>query len=143
MKYEIVVDPCQEERVVVYVKGDNPLAEEIRHLVEACGTEIVGYQGKEMVPLDPLEIACITVMDNKVYALCADERYLLKERLYVIEEKLPDSFVKIHQSCIANLRQVARFDASVSGTLKIRFKNGYTDYVSRRQLKLIKERLGI
>ena len=71
------------------------------------------------------------------------EKFEIKTRLYVIEEKLPENFIKINQSCIANINQIERFDASISGTLKIRFKNGYTDYVSRRQLKNVKERIGI
>lgn len=143
MKFELVVDPAAEERVVMYTKENNPLAEEIRRLVETCQEGLVGYKEKEIVSLNPLEILCVTVMDSRVYAVCREETFLLKERLYVLEERLPDCFVKINQSCIANLRQIQRFDASVSGTLKVRFKNGYVDYVSRRQLRLVKERLGI
>ena len=82
-------------------------------------------------------------MENKVCAVLKDETYQLKERLYTLEEKLPQVFVKINQSCIANIEKIGRFDASISGTLKLTFKNGWTDYVSRRQLKSIKERLGI
>ena len=89
------------------------------------------------------DVCCFSIIDGRVYAVCGNNQYLLKERLYTLEEKLPENFVKIHQSCLANIKQMERFDTSISGTLKIRFKNGYTDYVSRRQLKLIKERLGI
>ena len=78
-----------------------------------------------------------------MYAVCEKNKYLLKKRLYLLEEKLPESFVKINQSCLANIKKTERFDTSISGTLKIRFKNGDTDYVSRRQLKAVKERLGI
>ena len=60
-----------------------------------------------------------------------------------MEKKLPENFVKINQSCIANIDKINRFDASFSGTLKLIFKNSYTDYVSRRQLKTVKERIGI
>ena len=61
------------------------------------------------------------------------ERYLLKERLYALEEKNLENFVKINQSCLANIRKTERFDTSVSGTLKIRFKNGDTDYEYRKE----------
>jgi DNA-binding LytR/AlgR family response regulator len=82
-------------------------------------------------------------LDGKVCAVCETETLQLKQRLYEVEAMLPETFVKINQSCLANLRKVERFDASVSGTLMLRFRNGYTDYVSRRQLKFIKERLGM
>ena len=143
VKCEIVIDPFGEERVVVYAKENNPLIEEIKRLTEQTATALLGYKDNEIIKLNLMDIHCITVIDKKVYALLEGERYLLKERLYTLEEKLPREFVKINQSCLANIKQMDRFDTSISGTLKILFKNGYVDYVSRRQLKLIKERIGI
>lgn len=143
MKCEIIIDPKQEERVVIYAKENNRVCKEIKQLAENSYTELFGYKGKEIIPLNPPDIFCVAVINNKIYAICENEKLLLKERLYTLEEKLPEGFIKINQSCIANLSKIERFDASISGTLKLRFKNGYTDYVSRRQLKSIKERLGI
>lgn len=143
LKCEIVIDAACEERVVVYAREHNALVEEIERLTRQYTSELYGYCGSEIVKLSLSEIHCITVADNKVYAVCDNARYRLKDRLYTLEEKLPDSFVKINQSCLANVDNMERFDTSVSGTLKIRFKNGHVDYVSRRQLKTIKERLGI
>ena len=56
---------------------------------------------------------------------------------------IDDTFIYINQGCLANINLIDRFDASIGGTLLIIFKSGYKDYVSRRQLKKIKERLGI
>ena len=112
-------------------------------MAESDQVGFIGYKDKEIISLDSSDIYCVSIIDNKVYAICEKEKLILKERLYILEEKLPGNFLKINQSCIANLNKVERFDASISGTLKLRFKNGYTDYVSRRQLKFIKERLGI
>ncbi len=143
MKCEVIIDNSNEEKVVIYAKENNRLIDEIKQFIENRHIEILGYKNKELVPLNPLDIFCITIIDNKIYAVCESENFLLKERLYTIEEKLPDFFIKINQSCIANINKIERFDASISGTLKLRFKNGYIDYVSRRQLKNIKERLGV
>lgn len=143
MKCEVIVDSQCEEKVVIYTKNENSLVKDIISLVEDNDMEILGYLGKEIVKLNPSDIYCISVIDNKIFAICENDRFLLKERLYVYEGKLPHNFVKINQSCIANINKIDRFDTSFSGTLKIRFKNGYTDYVSRRQLKFIKERIGI
>ena len=52
-------------------------------------------------------------------------------------------FVKLNQSCIVNIKKIECFDASLGGALKVTLKNGYRDYVSRRQLKAVKERLGL
>lgn len=143
MKCEIIIDPACEEKTVIYTRENSRQIEDIKKLVEETGTELVGYGNREIKILNPAEIFCVTVLDGKVCAVCETETLLLKQRLYEVEEKLSETFVKINQSCLANLRKVERFDASISGTLQLRFQNGYTDYVSRRQLKQIKERLGM
>lgn len=143
MKCEIIIDPACEEKAVIYAKENSRQLETVKKFIEESGTELVGYGEKGIKVLNPADIYCVTVLDGKVYAVCEKENLMLKQRLYEVEEKLTKTFVKINQSCLANLRKVERFDASISGTLKLRFPNGYTDYVSRRQLKCIKERLGI
>lgn len=143
MKFQVIIDENCEERIVVYAKKSSPLIRQLQQLVEENSIDLTGYQGTKIVKLNPNDIFCITVIQNKVYALCRQGQFQLKQRLYVLEQALPENFVKINQSCIANIRNIAGFDASISGTLKVRFQNGYTDYVSRRQLKSVKERLGI
>ena len=142
MKCEIIIDSNCEEKIVVYAREENALVEEIKRLADES-VVLIGYKDKEIVSLNPCEIYCVTVIGNKVYAVCKNEQFLLKERLYTLEEKLPDTFIKINQSCIANTAKIDRFDASISGTMRLHFKNGWSDYVSRRQLKFIKERFGI
>ena len=143
MKCEVIVDKNCEEKVVIYARENSSLIESIKQLVREHGYGLVGYKDKEIMHLSPADIYCVAIMENKVYAVCENETWQIKERLYVLEEKLPDYFVKINQSCIINAGKIERFDASISGTLKVRLTNGYTDYVSRRQLKTIKERMGI
>lgn len=143
MKCEIIIDPSCHERVVIYAKEKSSLVQEIKQLVQEHEKELLGYTDDEIVKLNPADICYISVIGGKVYATMGKKKYLLKERLYLLEEKLPESFVKINQSCLANIKKTERFDTSISGTLKIRFKNGDTDYVSRRQLRAVKERLGI
>ena len=78
-----------------------------------------------------------------MFALTEKGKYRLKSRLYQLEKNLNDNFVKINQSCIANIKKIEKFKASVGGALMVIFKNGYEDYVSRRNLKNVKERLGL
>lgn len=143
MKIEVIVDKNNEEKIVIYTKEETDLAKQIEKIVNENAVEFLGYKNEQIVKLNPFDIYYVTVIDNKVYAVLEKEKYLLKERLYALEEKLPENFVKVNQSCIANIKKIKRFDASFSGTLKLIFNNGHTDYVSRRQLKKVKERIGI
>ena len=143
MRFELIIDPSCEERVILHARQESDLTRAIQRLVQEEPAKLVGYRDGEIVPLTPTQIFCITVEGDRVFALCREEKLQMKQRLYVLEEMLGDGFVKINQSCLANVSQVERFDASVTGTLKVKFKNGHTDYVSRRQLKQVKERFGI
>ena len=67
----------------------------------------------------------------------------MKKRLYQLEEQLGQDYMKINQSCLANISQISRFSASIGGSLEVVFRDGYKDYVSRRELKKVKERMGI
>ena len=144
MKYTLVIDREREEEVVVYAHERNLLTDSIEQLIAENALELVGYDDRDMERLELADVTCFLVEDGRVHALLQDGRRLnMRCRLYQLEESLPSTFVKIHQSCLANLRQVRRFDASLSGALKVIFKNGYIDYVSRRQIKVVKERLGV
>lgn len=142
MKLEIFIDKECEERVIVYAHEKTKLTDAITQLVNETDT-LIGYNGKQYVKLSFADIYCFIVEENKVFAVTENERLQLKNRLYQLEEIMPESFVKINQSCIINTVKAERFDASITGTLLVKLKNGYSDYVSRRNLKKIKERFGI
>lgn len=143
MKFRFFIDKSREEEVIVYAHEKTKLVEGIEKLVTENNFELIGYADREAVKLDLADVYCFTVENNKIYAVCENEKYLLKLRLYQIEEKLSENFIKINQSCIANIRKIRKFDASFSGTLTVIFKNGYKDFVSRRNVKNVKERLGL
>ena len=54
-----------------------------------------------------------------------------------------DNFIYINQSCLINISKIKCFDVNFSGALNVILKFGYSDYVSRRQVKNVKVRLGI
>ena len=54
-----------------------------------------------------------------------------------------DSFIYINQVCLANINMISHFDVSISGSFIVVFKSKYKDYVSRRRIKEIKERMGL
>lgn len=143
MKCKIFIDEAHEEEILIYAKKKTRLVEKVEQLVSEDGFEIMGYFEREAVKLEISDIYCFITENNKVFAVTEDRKLQLKQRLYQLEEKLPESFIKINQSCIANIKKIKRFNASIYGSLNVEFKNGYSDYVSRRNIKKIKERLGL
>jgi len=143
MKCTTVIDKSREEEVIIYVHEKNSLSSEIEELVQGRSTEIFGYRDDEVIRLSASDVFCFVTEDSKVFAVLEKTRLRLKMRLYSLEEMLNEDFVKINQSCIANIGKIKRFDASIGGALLVEFKNGYRDFVSRRQMKAVKERIGI
>lgn len=142
VKCQTIIDKEREEEVLIYVHEKNELSEAIEEMVLGRTRQILGYNERGVVNINTSDVTCFAVYDGKVYAICDSQRLQVRQRLYVLEEMLGDDFVKINQSCIANIRKIARFDTSFAGSLTVVFKNGYKDYVSRRQLKNVKERIG-
>ena len=142
MELKIFIDKTHNEEILVYAHENNHLINEIAKLVNEDSTSIIGYSENSAEKLSLVDVACFITENNKTYAIC-NRRLQVKMRLYQLESILGDDFIKINQSCIANIRQIEKVEATFSGSLSVLFKNGYRDYISRRNLKSVKERLGI
>ena len=143
MKFKLFIDKNHDDEVIVYAHEESELTKQIEDIVTKSESQIVAYIDREAVVLELADVYCFVVEDNKVFAITSKDKLKVKSRLYQLEEMLPHTFVKVNQSCIANIKMIKSFDSKISGSLLVRFKNGYSDYVSRRQLKVVKERMGL
>lgn len=142
MKLNVFVDKTEEERIDIYIKEKRQIVEDIEKLISEKN-ELLCHKNGEIYKIGFSEIVLFTVENEKVAVFTEKDKFFVKERLYMIEEKMPSYFVKLNQSAICNIKKIKKFDCSVSGTLKVTFTNGLTDFVSRRQVKAVKERLGL
>ncbi len=144
MKCFTFIDNKQEEKVVIYAKEKTSLVEEIEKLVSSTGVSLTGTYEDTTILIDPIEVACFIVEGGKIFALIGEKKYQLKERLYQLEDMpFNEYFVKLNQSCLGNIKQMKEFKTSIGGATLVIFKNGYKDYISRRELKHVKERIGL
>ena len=141
MKFKFVKSDTDE--VVVYAKSKNDIVKQIQEICEMSESDITLYDEGFIKKVSASSIECFFTYGEKVYALYEGEKYLVKKRLYELSEEYNDTFIYINQGCLANLLYIDNFDCSIVGTLLVYFKSGYKDYASRRQIKNIKERLGI
>ena len=143
MKITTVIDPTREEEIVIYLNRECDIPEQINTLLHSPKEELFGYKDGQIIRLLPRDIICVTVEGGRVYALTEREKLFLKMRLYEAEAMLGEAFVKINQSCIVRIDAIESFDTSLGGALRVKLKNGFRDYVSRRQMKTVKRRMGI
>lgn len=143
MKFQMILDQNQEEKIVATVHKRTPLIDRIEELAVSEGKPdtIPGYCDDETRILDISEIECIFVESKKTYAVCSDrQRYQLHMKLYEAESLLPSSFIRINKSALANTKRISRFIAGITGAVNVVFASGYTDYVSRRCFSDIRKR---
>ena len=142
MKLTVIIDKERDEEIVLYLKEHKPIEERIRGIIDTDESELIGYDAQGVVRLDTARVSCFSVELGRTVAVVGEKRYRIDKRLYELSAILDDTFIKINQSCIANIKMIERFDASLGGSLIVIFKDGNRDYVSRRQLKNVKERIG-
>lgn len=146
MQIEIKIDnSCKETKIVVVT---DKITDEINALVKKLAKDtpqlIAGIQRDILKILDQHDIFRIYAANGKVCAETEDGEYLLRLRLYELEERLDkNDFVRISNSEIINLKKVKGFDLSYTGTICVSFLNDTVTYVSRRYVKKIKQVLGI
>ena len=142
MKLTVIIDKERDEEIVLYLKEHKPLEERIRGILGVEEPELIGYDERGAIRLDIASVSCFSVELGRTVAVVGKKRYRIDKRLYELSALLDESFIKINQSCIANIKMIERFDASLGGSLIVIFKDGNRDYISRRQLKSVKERIG-
>lgn len=143
MKFRLVIDKEQQEEVVATVHRRTGLIDQIEELVlhDAGEDQLPGYTEDDLRMLPFTEIEYITVEEGKTYAVDGTgTSYRLKMRLYELEEILPECFIRINKSALANEKHLIRFTASFSGAVDAVFRCGRTEYVSRRCFAQIKRR---
>lgn len=142
MKFRLIIDKSKAEEVVATVHARSTLIDEIEAIISKHTDRIPGYAEDDIKMLAVYEIECITVLDGKTYAIdTGNRKYRLKQRLYELEEMLPETFIRINKSTLANQRALDRFTVTIAGSVDAVFKCGYKEYVSRRCFAEIKRRL--
>lgn len=146
MDFEIKIDEAYKlPKTFVYT---DKITEEVLRIksfvLENSESLLIGFLDEKIKILNPAKIYRIYTEDSKVFAESIDEKYLVKKRIYQLEDILkPKKFVRISNSELINLNLVDSFDLSYSVTISVKMKNNSKTFVSRRYVKKIKETLGI
>lgn len=141
MKFKFI--QSETEEIIAYGKEKNELISLIESICIKDDINIIGYSKNQIKDLNSFQIECFYIEDEKVYANYLGTKYQIKKRLYELKNSLNQNFIYINQSCIVNIDYIDHFEITLATTLKVILKSGYTDYVSRRMVKQVKERIGI
>lgn len=146
MQVEIRIDSaCPEPKVVILTAA---VTEEVNELVKKLSADaphvISGMKDGKVEVLEPADLIRAYTSAGKVYAVTEKGEYVLRLRLYEVEQRLnPHQFVRISNSEIINLKKIDYFDLSFTGTICVKLRGGTVTYISRRYVPKVKAILGI
>ena len=146
MQVEIKIDDnCIEPKVIIITDKITDEINDILNMLSSKTPEVItGFYNDLAEILSPDDIIRIYAEDGKIFASVNSKEYILRQRLYELEEQLNKySFVRISNSEIINLKKVRNFDLSLSGTICVTLSDGTATYVSRRYVSKIKKVLGL
>lgn len=145
MKINIDIDDNHDEPSITI--QTNEWTEELDEIVTLIKRKhqkgrLFGYESDQTILLDPDEIDFIYAEKRKVFA-CIENRHVeIRMKLYEIEDILaPFNFMRFSKSVIGNLNQIERFELSFNGNLCVYFLSGNKEYISRKYVNPIKNRL--
>lgn len=144
MKVELNIDEKFKE-ILVTISTDkiNDEVQELVNYIEYKEDYLVGIADDQVCVLDISDIIRVFVEDRKVFIVTTKGKFVVRKKLYEMNNLLTKDFVKISQSEIANIKFIKNLDLSIRGTIVIVYKNSDISYVSRRLLKDFKTKLGL
>ena len=144
MKLELNIDEKIKETLVVV--SANKIDKEVQNLInyiEYSSEYLIGIVEDKASIIDIGEIIRVYIEDRETFVVTLKDTYVVKKKLYEVENIVTRNFVKISQSEIANIKFIKNLDFSNTGTIVIKYKNSDISYVSRRMIKEFKLKLGI
>lgn len=131
----------EPEIVICGAKKSKELAELKQVIAEAVDEKLTVYDDRDAVRITQGEVIRFYASRQRVYAQTADATYLVRARLYELEEMLKKQFVRISNSEIVNVKKIRRMDTSISGTIHMYLQDNIETYVSRRYVSRIRDSL--
>ena len=144
VKVELNIDKKFVETIVTI--STNKANDEIQNLVNYIENKedyFIGILNGKVRLLNTEDIIRVYVEDRKVYVVTVEGRFIVRKKLYEVQNTLTKDFIKISQSEIANVKYIHSLDLGLRGTIVISYKNSDISYVSRRMLKEFKMKLGL
>lgn len=144
MKINIELDDSYDEtQVTIQAKEWTQELEEIVNIIKKKKQQrIFGMDEDQTVLLEPKEIDYIHAEKRKIFAVVKERRFEVKMKLYEVEDFLiPHGFMRFSKSVIGNLHRIERFELSFNGNLCVYFQSRNKEYITRKYVDPIKDRL--
>ena len=140
MKIQLEIDSALEDCEVLIRCPE--INEEVQRLqrtiyeVTCRNQQIIFYQGEKEYYFPVRKVLFFETADNSILAHTAKEVFVVKHKLYELEELLPAYFMRVSKSTIVNTREIYSITKNLTASSVVEFQNTYKKvYVSRNYYK--------
>jgi len=144
LKINIDIDENHSENSITIraTEWTSELEEIVNVIKKNKQQRLFGIDSEQTIVLDPNEVDFIYAEKRKTYAALEKRRIEIKLKLYEVEENLVSyNFMRFSKSVIGNISRIERFELSFNGNLCVYFQSGNKEYITRKYVNPIKERL--
>lgn len=122
----------------------NKIIENIQYVSNQMDT-IIGIKENNISIINVQDILYFYSREQSNYCKTKAGEFKIKKKMYELEENLnKNNFIRISNSCIANVKYIKSFDLSIVGNITVLFSDGTSQIVSKRRIsnvmKFLKER---
>ncbi len=146
MKIRIeIVDGSEEDEVIIKCGRVDDTIQKIHDYIaeqSKTGARIAFFKENREFYFSVDMVLFFETEGEHVYAHTANDAYLIKYRLYELEEILPRNFIRAAKSTIVNILQVYSITRNLTSSSPVSFKNSHKRvYVSRYYYSELRRRL--
>ena len=133
-------DLQKDIKVSITYPVKNKTVERIVSLLKSVDAQIECYSDDVVKPVNVSDIFYIESVDGKTVVCCEKEKYIVKNRLYQIYEKLRDNgFIQISKYCVLNINKLDKFRPLGNNRLEAVLSNGVYLCITRKYISGIKQ----
>ncbi|NIK11646.1 LytTR family DNA-binding domain-containing protein [Alkalibacillus almallahensis] len=133
-------DSLPDDLTILRTKSHHSYVDKVSQLFEDPfpSNMIITQEGSSFSPIELNQIHFFFTENKAVYANTESGKQKVQERLYEIESRLPNHFVRISRFEIVNLQWVKRFEYTFGGRIILHLKSDEKLYSTRSYTKKIK-----
>ena len=146
MKISIeLVDDLAEDEVLIRCRQVDETIQKIHQFIleqSRSAEKIVFYKENQEFYFPLTEILFFETEGEHIYAHTANDAYLIKYRLYELEQILPKYFVRAAKSTIVNVAKVYSITRNLTASSLVQFVNSHKQvYASRYYFQELRQRM--
>jgi len=145
MDFEVDTNISKENKSIKVLITAPELNEQVQSILNNLSTvcenrnNIVATKNNELFLLKTNDILYFYSDEKYIYAKTRDESYRVKQKMYELEEILPNNkYVRISSAYIINIDKTISFDIGQIGSLYAKMEDGKKLEVSKRRIKEVK-----